>query len=259
MSEHPSLVALLSLSEGRPPSPALRELDGPAAKDAAWLFEAGKVTGGLRRLGVPGDLARVAAWWPAALLPAWRRLTAFDDGETSRTAMRVLAFYTALSAFTLFILLWVHGRYTVPSIDKMAAELGMSSMAGDMIGVCRVIAWVAVGLTVVFGLLSTKEGPALLGRKHRALARAGAICAALSETSAPREVRQEAARVFGVPAHGAATPEELDAFAARHRSIAEHIDEAVVSASRIVGPALLAIAAGALTIGIYATLAGLHP
>ena len=253
------LAAILALSADQPAGPVVRAFRTPLTDLSAAQLEAGDILPALFRLGVPTDLAMLGRWWPRALVPAWTRLVRLPETASSAIAMRLLAVYTGASTLVVLLLRTMHVNWIYGPVEELAASMGQTTALAGVLRTCEVTAILGLVLTLLFGWLSRPEGPRILGRRHLDLARAGAICAALAETGAPADVRRKAAQALGVPASSGATVDELDAFSARHEGIARRLDAAVLAASRIVGPALLAVAAAATTLGMYVTVAGLYP
>lgn len=189
------LLVARTVSEERAVGPFLRRILPPEARLAASDLEAGLLDAGLRRAGVTGELARVAATWPAAAEPVIRRLNRLPSLLQVAFPLLEEVSYLSLVAVVQILLLVVLQARALPAL---AEYLEYCEHAPTIIPLGLLMAASAVFLVFIAVLLPLGVRLALRGqfgplswRRHLDRAREAALLAALLETGAPAEVRAD--------------------------------------------------------------------
>lgn len=251
------LLVAHALAEGEPLGPLLRSL-GLIATAA----EAGRLGDSLRGLGIPADLAQLGERWPAAVRPALGRLARIPPALTLQVPLLQLVGYFVLIAVTQLGALWLSQLHVLPSLAAVGADPAM----GDTDVVLRLyllldvvllgsLALLFVGCVAVITRADSPTFPG--GGRHTLHAREAALAAALLDSGAPAEVRNDIASSFQVLRGVGPTAGELDLVFDHALERAGAARQRFVSLVRVVGLGILTLTALAATASMYVLVARL--
>jgi hypothetical protein len=242
-----SLTVGHALAADAPLGPALRAL---GLTEAAALADAGVLHEALRIAGLRGSLGELAGVFPAAVLPAARRLGLLPGVLGFQGPLLQLLVYLGCGILGLRLGQRLLHAQVLPALAEMTAQppddiASLSTLA--------VLAAAVIGVPVVGALLLSLAGSPRLPGWGRALrvAREAALAAALWESGAPATLRNRLSATFLDPEVAGRDAADADRRAAAALGLARHNHARFVSAMRIAG-------LGALTLYAFATLAEIY-
>ena len=251
------LLAGCALAEGQPVGPVLRGSPGANAGHAAAAAEAGHLEEGLRLAGFPGDLARLAQEWPAALRPALRCLARIPSRfEFQLPLLQELAFFLYIALVQLAVMLLLQLKI-LPTLHEMERVAGTGR--ADFLSALVLGDAVFFGLAALFAVwaVSGTAGARHVSSWGRQLLRAreAGMAAALLDSAAPQEIRSRFARSCKVLQGAGATARELELIFDDALASADAAHRRLVSAVRVLGYGVLLVLAVAATVGVYLSIA----
>jgi hypothetical protein len=258
--KEPRALALLvghALADGRPTGPLLTGASGANARAAARALEAGALPEGLRRLGFPDDLVRLAERWPAALPAAQRRLAALpSSGYLLLRVLDILAIVAILAVFQfqVAVLLEVRVMPTLDLVSTTADGPGVPGVAG--VAVADLIVML-LALPVGLGAWGWAQRGRSGWPRHLRRAREVALASALLETGAPAPVRTGLLGAGSPEAAGAADLEEADVLLGQALADAEVSLRRLRTTTRVLGYGLILALSLALLVRTYGAIIAL--
>ncbi len=241
-----------SLESGLPLDDGLTSLHGIGR--AVRPAKAGDVRATLTTLGVPRDVADVAAQWPRVLAPALRRLAELPSGAAARLHIAQTAAYVFFVALVQLAVVLVLSFKVLPSFHSMDQAAAAPSDAYSSYAML-VLAVVLLPLMLWFALSTTGWRRLFGWGRELFRAKQAAIGAALLESNAPADVRL--AFFSKQKWLGDETLDAVDLDALRLNAI-ENVDRKLqrfVATARVVSLGLLALSAVWTLLSVYGAIA----